>query len=199
MLQVITSLSITRWWFQTLVFRVHQLLYLRDMIPFFARSTSEPPPPPQRKNCSSTGVKTMFFSKALMLLFLICGWLSELRNPLPGRERWGNGGGKEGRWLGGWLLWFWLWLVFWKPKKKYIHIYIYDYMSIYWMTSIWIFSRWCFSLCLIPPQKTKEFEASANLQTSRWQKKHVVFVLIRRSPEMAQDLRVISGGWRKQP
>jgi len=24
---------------------------------------------------------------ALMLLFLICGWLSELRNPLPGRER----------------------------------------------------------------------------------------------------------------
>ena len=39
-----------------------------------------------------------------MLLFLICGWLSELRNPLPGRERWGNGGGMEGSWLWGWLV-----------------------------------------------------------------------------------------------
>ena len=36
-----------------------------------------------------------------MLLFLICGWLSELRNPLPGRERWGNGGGKGRKVVGG--------------------------------------------------------------------------------------------------
>ena len=198
MLQVITSLSITRWWFQTLVFRVHQLLYLRDMIPFSTRSTSEPPPPPQRKNCSSTVLNVFFLD---FLLDFLCPYSS----PNPPNTLWGSvfdppkgrchtwvqtpiltfgvsflrpwcccswfvvgylnfeilypavKGGEMGeeRKEGGWVVGCCGSGCGWCFERQKRNIYIYDYMSIFWMTSIWIFSRWCFSLCLIPPQKTK--------------------------------------------